>query len=160
MKHYELFYLVSGSVPETELESLKKEVNSWITKDGGKVTKDESWGRKKLSYPINKEQHGFYFLSEFDGEPNLLKVLQKKLKLQKEIVRYILTHKKPISEKELEKQKQAEKRIQARAAQQATERFTRETAKKEKVEKPEEPKIKLEELDKKLDELLDQDIVK
>jgi len=63
MKHYELFYLVSGSVPETELEPLKKEVSSWISKEEGKVTKEESWGRKKLAYPINKENHGFYFFA-------------------------------------------------------------------------------------------------
>lgn len=153
IKHYELFYLASMQVPETELDSIQTEVSGWITDLQGTITKQESWGRKKLAYPISKERFGFYFLSEFDFEPTNIKELEKKLRLHKLIHRYLLSMKKPLSAKDLLLQERAQKRIRTAAkAEKPLEPL-------KPAEEKREPKISIDELDKKLDELLDQDII-
>jgi len=157
MKHYELTSLVPGSIPETEHDSINSEITGWITSLGGKVTSQDSLGRKKLAYPINKEKYGNYFVFEFDLEPENLLELKKKLKLFAKIERYMLIIKRPLTEKELTQRERAQKRAHSSAKE--TVHTKKEEPAKVKESETDESKIKLEELDKKLDELLDQDIV-
>lgn len=159
MKLYELFYLVSGSIPENELEAIQKEIAEWISGLGGSVKKQEAWGRKKLAYPIQKERNGFYFLHEFELEPALLNDFNKKLKLHSKVLRALITVKVPLSEKALKMQEHAQKRAHVRAAQSHVQEREGKEPTKAAIQE-ETSKIKLDELDKKLDELLDQDIVK
>lgn len=163
MKHYEILYLVSGAVPETEVGKIQTEVADWITKTGAKLTKQEPWGRRKLAYPVNKEKYGYYTAVEFDAEENTLQQLRKQLTLAKTVMRFLLIEKKPMSEKELLMQEKAQKRAHARAAQQETRgsRSDRPVTGGTKPDQPakKDPKISLEDLDKKLDELLDTDII-
>jgi small subunit ribosomal protein S6 len=156
MKHYELFYLVSVQVPETQLDGVQDEITKLIIDAGGTVTRTETWGRKRLAYPIAKERHGFYLLQEFDFEPEKLKDLERKLTLHKTILRYILLIKKPISEREKMAQERAVQRAQARAVKEQAEERAKDVI---ATEHKEVPKIRLDELDKKLDELLDHDLV-
>lgn len=163
MKHYELLYLVSGAVPETDVEAIHTEVADWISKTGAQLTKQEPWGRRKLAYPVDHEKYGYYTVAEFEAEPETLKDLRKNLTLAKSIMRFLMIDKKPMSAKELLMQEQAKKRVQARMAQQESvggkgEKGTGRTSKLEQPAKKE-SKISLEDLDKKLDELLDTDII-
>ena len=163
MKHYEMLYLVSGSVPETDVEGIQSEVANWVLKSGAQLTKQEPWGRRKLAYPINHEKYGYYTVAEFDAEQETLQELRKQLTLAKSIMRFLMIDKKPMSAKELLLQERAQKRAQARMAQQdsasgRTEKTPGSTSKPDQSAKKE-PKISLEDLDKKLDELLDTDII-
>ena len=162
MKHYEILYLVSGSVPETEVGGIQTEVADWITKTGAKLTKQEPWGRRKLAYAVKNEKYGYYTAVEFDAEENSLQQLGKQLTLAKTIMRFLLIDKKPMSAKEMLLQERAQKRAHARAAQQETcgvrsDRPAAGTKQDQPAKK--DPKISLEDLDKKLDELLDTDII-
>ena len=165
MNHYELFYLISAQVPETELGKIQDEVTDWISGLEGRETKREQWGRRKLAYPIRKEKYGFYHLVEFDIVTERLKELVKKLNLHKTILRYLITEKHPMSAKELLMQEQARKRIQARIATKEADERAAAIHEKSGTKPPhpgakKEPKISLEDLDKKLDELLDHDIIR
>ena len=154
MKHYELLYLVTTEVPETELETIQKEITGLITGGKGTATKQEAWGRRKLTYPINKENYGFYMLVEFDIEGAELFEIRKKLELNPRIARYMLLEKKPMSERELLAQERAQKRAHLRKQAEMTK-----VPVTTKPEPKDETKISLEDLDKKLDEILDTDII-
>lgn len=163
MKHYELFYLVSAQIPENQLESVQEEVSGIVKKLGGTITKQESWGRKKLATPVNKEKFGFYLLNEFDLEPSGLIELQKTLRLHKLIMRYLLLDKKPMSAREILMQENAKRRALTRAAgiDPRTGKRPETSAPREDstIESKKAARISLEDLDKKLDELLDTEMV-
>ncbi|OGY89791.1 MAG: 30S ribosomal protein S6 [Candidatus Komeilibacteria bacterium RIFCSPLOWO2_01_FULL_52_15] len=157
MKHYELLYLVTTQVPETQLEAIQREISDWIEKQGGKITRHEAWGRKKLAYPVAKEKFGYYLLVEFDAEPSTILQLEGQLRLHKQVLRHMLVNKKPISAKELLQQElymQRHQRRQVEALQRGA------GADEKKALEKKEGKISLEELDKKIDELLDSDMIK
>jgi small subunit ribosomal protein S6 len=163
MKHYELFYLVSAHVPENQLDTIQGEVSGWIKKLGGSVTKQESWGRKKLAYPVNKEKFGFYLLNEFDLEGLSLAELQKDLRLHKLIMRYLLLDKKPLSAKEVLMQESARRRALTHGTGADTRPGKRQDmpapTDDSKTESKKDAKISLDDLDKKLDELLDTEMI-
>lgn len=168
MKHYELLYLISGSIPETELGTIQGDVNNLITKAGGVVTKHDLWGRRKLAYPIGTERNGFYIVAEFDAKTSEGETLQsihdleKKLRLHKMLLRHLLTVKPPLSEKELLLQEQAQKRAHMRTEKAEGDKTRNEkiTVKKDASDADKkDSKISLQELDKKLDDLLKEDMI-
>ncbi|MEK7584076.1 MAG: 30S ribosomal protein S6 [Patescibacteria group bacterium] len=156
MQHYELLYLVTTEIPENELQKIQSEVSGFITQQGGKIAKEEQLGRRKLAYPIKAERYGFYILTEFDLEPEHALALRKTLELHKHISRHMLVEKRQLSAKEMLMQEQAKRRVQERMEKQAQ---RDQAAKEETSGTKHDQKISLEDLDKKLDEILETDII-
>ena len=50
---------------------------------------EESWGLKKLAYPIQKKSTGFYFLLEFQAEGNAINKLEVELKRDERVMRFL-----------------------------------------------------------------------
>lgn len=51
---YELTYLVSGSLTDSEVKSIQATVQGLVKKQKGKILSEEAWGKKSLAYPIRK----------------------------------------------------------------------------------------------------------
>jgi len=153
--NYELSFIISSNVPETEHATVQKDILSYLEGAGAKVTKDaHSMGRRKLAYPIKKQKHGFYVFLEFVLEDkSALKKLDGQLKLNNNLLRYLVIKKDPAASKDAAKQ--AARRPVGTKKPEAGE------AKKNIVAKPvakaPATKIDLDDIDKKLDELLDQE---
>jgi small subunit ribosomal protein S6 len=98
--HYELLCLISNKYSETEVEPIRASVTKLINDQGGVITLEEYWGKKKLAYPINSFRHGYYHLIEFDLEGPKLQELNNRLRLSNEILRHqiIKKHKKTAAE--------------------------------------------------------------
>lgn len=146
MNHYELLYLVPGTYSEEELIPIKEKVKQLIEKHEGKITLEDSLGKKKLAYPIKQVRHGYYLLDELDLPGENLKKLERDLGLIPEVLRHQVIRKKlqapsliEITEEKIKKEKTREE--------------------KEEKKKTEKDKIKLEDLDQKLDEILEGDIM-
>lgn len=68
------------------LDSMKKRVLG----EDGKVKKEDLWGVRDLSYPIKRNSKGFFAHFEIDTDPAMVKGLDKKLKVEEDILRYLL----------------------------------------------------------------------
>lgn len=66
MRKYELTYLVSDEVREGDLNKVTGSVNGFVTGLGGKIVKEDIWGRRKLAYPIKKADFATYVTLFFD----------------------------------------------------------------------------------------------
>jgi small subunit ribosomal protein S6 len=60
-----------------------------ITSLGGKVKHSESWGLKKLAYPIQKKSTGFYFLVEFEANGSSVAELELSMKRDERVMRFL-----------------------------------------------------------------------
>lgn len=90
MRKYELTYLVSDDVLESDMNKVTGEISGYISDLQGKIDKEESWGRRKLSYPISKNTFATYMTLYFELEPeNLLKV-DREIRSNKHIIRHLL----------------------------------------------------------------------
>ena len=110
---YELLYLVPAPLTEKDLPNVSKKVKELVEKLGGKISKEENLGNKKLAYPIKQIYRGFYLLLTFDIDPKKLRELDQKLKLMPEILRHLAT--KAIKRKRvvrLSQKKQEEKTLE------------------------------------------------
>ena len=68
------------------LDGIKKKM---LGKDG-KIQKEDLWGPRDLAYPIKKQTKGYYIHFEFQTEPDIAKGIDKTLKLEEDILRYLL----------------------------------------------------------------------
>lgn len=86
MNKYLLTLLINDKVSEKD----RKELISSVTRNFGKVVKEDLWGSRYLSYPIKHNEKAFYAHFEFESEPNKISGLDKLLKLNEDIIRYLL----------------------------------------------------------------------
>lgn len=158
--HYELLYIITSKLTEEETEPINKQVLDLIEKNEGKITLQENYGKKKLAYPIKHHHNGYYRLFEFDLEPDKLGELEKKFMLTNEILRHQIFKKKLKTEEEIKKERELiskieEKKEKAKEKEMEQEQAAAPTATTPADEKaPAKEKMKLEDLDKKLDEIL------
>ena len=90
LRDYELVYVVSPEVDEEVLESTTGNVNQFITSNGGVVSEEERWGKRKLAYPINRFVEGNYVLTRFKMEPVWSKGLEGSLEISEDVLRHLL----------------------------------------------------------------------
>ncbi len=160
IEHYELLYLVSNSFTADELKPINTKVADLIKEQGGTITKEDSLGKNKLAYPIKQLSHAYYQVYEFDMPKENLLELNNALKLTAEVVRFLIVKKQVKTEEDIKKEKALQEKLAKRKEQEI------EKIKAEKDEVKEKPKadknkekVSLEDLDKKLDEILGNDEV-
>jgi len=94
MKLYELTYLITQKISEEELKALGEEISSLIQKEGGVLNEINSPIKKSLFFPIKKEKEVILADLTFYLEPERLANLEKELKSEKKILRYLILTKK------------------------------------------------------------------
>jgi len=87
---YELMYIVSPEVEQEDLEAVVDRISQIITDGGGQVLHLESWGRKRLAYPIRRFREGHYILAYIELDPGAVSQLRARFALTEEMVRYLL----------------------------------------------------------------------
>ncbi len=129
------------------MEGISVKINELVKKHGGEITSSDNLGSKKLAYPIGDAQVGNYLVVEFNNEPENIKKLGGELKLTPEVLRFAIVFKKLKTQEEIEAEKVRKEKMAAR------------DLKKEEEKTESAPKVSLEELDKKLGEILEGDII-
>ena len=94
MKQYELTYLSSAELSDEESKSLLEEINNFIIQENGLLGKTENIGRRMTAYPIKKKNEGFLTIVNFNSETAGVKDIEKKLKSDNRILRYLISTKK------------------------------------------------------------------
>ena len=90
MRQYEMTYLISDKVNDNDLTAATGRINEVIAKNGGKILGEDNWGRRKLAYPIKKQEFATYVTLNLSLSPDKLSIVSRELRLSKEIVRYLL----------------------------------------------------------------------
>lgn len=87
---YELFYLLPTQYTDAEVAGIMEKVAGMITKAGGEMTRHEMLSRQKLAYPINGINHGVYVLAHFTAETSVVNPLDRQFRLTDELLRHQL----------------------------------------------------------------------
>jgi small subunit ribosomal protein S6 len=85
--------LASELAQDEERKNAAVELVKEIISDGGSVTSVDEIGLKKLAYPIQKKNEGYYVLIEFDAEAELPKELDRRMRISDDVVRHIIINK-------------------------------------------------------------------
>lgn len=87
---YELAVLVDPRLSEEDVASLSDAFKELATELGSDVKKEESWGKKRLAYPIQKLTEARYLFYTLEAESaNPFPVLEQRLQQNEKILRYL-----------------------------------------------------------------------
>jgi len=136
---YELVAVLSALLERPDQATLAK-IRDFINGAGGAIKKENVWEKKKLAYPVKKQLLGNYAIFEFDLPKEKIEELQKQLKINTDILRFLIINKEGVKE-EKPRLKPPKPRLSAPTPAAKTEEGRGE-------------KVKIEELDKKLEEIL------
>ncbi|MBU4477727.1 MAG: 30S ribosomal protein S6 [Candidatus Omnitrophica bacterium] len=93
MNKYEGIFILKVSLDNDAQQKLVEEIKEIITKNKGEIEQVQSWGKRKLAYPIKKQSEGIYYLIDFKLLPEMVKKIESVLKLNELILR-VMTIKK------------------------------------------------------------------
>lgn len=91
MRDYELIFILHPDLDDTASNDVLEKVKGWITEAGGSVNKVDPWGKRKLAYPIRKQNSGQYFLLNIQIAPGFVTELERNLRFQEPVMRFMVT---------------------------------------------------------------------
>jgi small subunit ribosomal protein S6 len=119
MRVYEELFIVKPDSPEEEVDGFVDQIKQVISTGKGTVDKVDKWGVRKLAYRVQKFNEGIYILVQFSSSPDLVKEVERRLRVTDMVIKFITVR---IDEKmkKIEKRKKArDKRAARRPAPQA-----------------------------------------
>ena len=90
MREFELMFIVDGTMPEEEATAVATTVQSFISSKGT-ILKADPWGRRRMAYPIDKKQDGYYWVIAFECEPGEVDALKQQLRVNEDVIRWMVT---------------------------------------------------------------------
>ena len=91
MNNYEGLFIIKSDIKEEDLKNVFKGIIDTVAKNGGQMNKEESWGKKQLSYPVKKAKEGYYYKLEFTAPAEAIAKLEAGFKLNADILRMMIT---------------------------------------------------------------------
>ena len=145
-KQYELICILNPNLEKADLDNFKQDIEKMLANNGGQLVHFMEPQKRELTYPINKQSHGIYIVSHISLEPQNVIIFLKELKTNKQILRHLIN---VLEVAEPEKPRMPRK---PKAKKETEEKADKPAPVKTTASKDD--RTKLEEIDKKLDELV------
>ena len=89
MNSYETVFILTPVLSEDQAKEAVQKFEGDVSSVGGKVKHTESWGLRKLAYPIQKKSTGFYHLFEFEAEGKIIADYELGMKRDEKVMRFL-----------------------------------------------------------------------
>lgn len=113
-RQYELVYILPPDSTEQQVAETHEQIAQIVSRMNGQLEKNENWGRRRLAYEIGHHKEGVYVLDVLNGSGELMKELDRRLKVMDQIVRHMIVRvdeeKKVIDRTRTKRQSESERR--------------------------------------------------
>ncbi|MCL1877224.1 MAG: 30S ribosomal protein S6 [Defluviitaleaceae bacterium] len=89
MNRYEMGVIIRADLEEDVYRAELDRVKGFIDRFGGSIDKIDEWGKRKLSYPIQKLTEGMYTFITYSSVGNTPKDVEARLRLQENVMRFL-----------------------------------------------------------------------
>ena len=89
MRKYEVVFIIRP-LEEEPTNAVIEKFEKLIAANGGKIDKEDRWGRKRLAYEIQKEVEGFYVIFYVTCEPACVNECDRVMKITDEIIKHMI----------------------------------------------------------------------
>ncbi len=90
MNQYETVFILTPVLSDDQMKEAVSKFAGVLTDAGAEIINQESWGLKKLAYPIDKKSTGFYELIEFKAAPETIKKLDVAYRRDEKVLRHLI----------------------------------------------------------------------
>ncbi len=89
VKQYETVLILTPVLLQEQVEEAVNKFRKILTDNGAIIVHENNWGLRKLAYPIQKKNTGFYHLFEFKSEGSLIEKLEVEYKRDERVMRFL-----------------------------------------------------------------------
>ena len=89
MNKYETVFILTPVLSDDQMKETVEKFKNVLTDNGGTIENEENWGLRKLAYPIENKNTGFYTLIEFEGEPTIVAKLETAFRRDEKVIRFL-----------------------------------------------------------------------
>lgn len=87
--YYELTYIISPVLEDDQYKEIVEKFNDIISDNGGEIDEVDEWGIRKFEYEMNSKTSGYYVNAYFDAPGDLIDTLERALRIDDNIMRYL-----------------------------------------------------------------------
>ena len=89
MSKYELAVVVSAKLEDDARAEVIEKVKALVTRFGGNITDVDEWGKKRLSYEIQKMKEAYYYFIHFESETTTPGEIEERIRIMDGVIRYL-----------------------------------------------------------------------
>jgi small subunit ribosomal protein S6 len=93
VRQYETIFIVDPEFETDAVQELVEKFKGLVEGQGGQITEVDEWGKRRLAYPINDRQEGYYYLMNFTANPETAQDLERVYKITNGLMRYLIIKK-------------------------------------------------------------------
>jgi small subunit ribosomal protein S6 len=87
-REYETIYILKPDIDADGAERIGSRISEVVTRENGRLTKVESWGRRRLAYDIGKQRRGVYIYLKYLGGGKVVSEVERNLRLADGVLKY------------------------------------------------------------------------
>lgn len=91
LRAYEAMVILDPNRGEEELAAATRRLADQITARGGQVEQIDTWGRRRMYYPIRHSRDGHYVVYTFRAEPERVRELESLWQIAEDVLRHLVT---------------------------------------------------------------------
>ncbi|MBI5644043.1 MAG: 30S ribosomal protein S6 [Deltaproteobacteria bacterium] len=88
MNRYETVCILKPDAGDEVVKAFIQKTTASLESGGGKLEKLDEWGRRRLAYPIQKKNEGYYFVMEYNSSPEASKEIGRLMRLNETVLRH------------------------------------------------------------------------
>jgi small subunit ribosomal protein S6 len=88
-REYETIYILRPNTANDGVAEVNTRVRHIIEGMGGKVTKVDNWGKRRLAYEVAKERKGIYLYWQYLANPGVVEEFERNLRMLDSVIRYM-----------------------------------------------------------------------
>jgi small subunit ribosomal protein S6 len=89
MRHYENLVIVKPTLTEEEIQSSIAAVEEVLTSNGAQIVARDAMGMKKLAYPINKNERGYFHVVYYTMDPSSIEEVERRFRINEDLLRFV-----------------------------------------------------------------------
>jgi len=89
-KKYEIAYILHSSIAEKAVAEQAQKIAALIEAEKGIISHSDAPQKRRLAYPIGKEDHGYFGWIKFTALPDAIAAIEKKLKTATSLLRHLV----------------------------------------------------------------------
>ena len=89
MRNYENLVIVKPTLTAEEIQANIAAIEEVITSNGGEIATTDSMGMRKLAYPIEKNERGYFHVIYYSVAPSAISEIERRFRLNEELLRFV-----------------------------------------------------------------------
>lgn len=89
MRNYENLVIVKPTLTAEEIQASVKAIEEVITSNGGEIATTDSMGMRKLAYPIDKNERGYFHVIYYTVAPSAINEIERRFRINEELLRFV-----------------------------------------------------------------------